>query len=226
MIFLTYVYKLGFYKSIIKFFDSRDSIFVSVSGSLLFGFSWAVFYIFQFSDSATSYSTIIILQGLLLASVLYAFINISRDVAKYLLYPYFTNDDAKPVIIYGAGRAGNELYQSLLLDPSKRVLAFFDDSKNLKNQLINNIPILGSFKKIIQLKESFSNLDIFCDVSKSNNMMSSVSLSLFSVNLAINLFSFSLGLVLVIALNCVTRLLSLLVPCEQEVIDNIEVTRE
>jgi FlaA1/EpsC-like NDP-sugar epimerase len=133
---------------------------VSVSGSLLFGFSWAVFYIFQFSDSAASYSTIIILQGLLLASVLYAFINISRDVAKYLLYPYFTNDDAKPVIIYGAGRAGNELYQSLLLDPSKRVLAFFDDSKNLKNQLINNIPILGSFKKIIQLKESFSNLEV------------------------------------------------------------------
>jgi FlaA1/EpsC-like NDP-sugar epimerase len=160
IIFLTYVYKLGFYKSIIKFFDSRDSIFVSVSGSLLFGFSWAVFYIFQFSDSAASYSTIIILQGLLLASVLYAFINISRDVAKYLLYPYFTNDDAKPVIIYGAGRAGNELYQSLLLDPSKRVLAFFDDSKNLKNQLINNIPILGSFKKIIQLKESFSNLEV------------------------------------------------------------------
>jgi FlaA1/EpsC-like NDP-sugar epimerase len=76
------------------------------------------------------------------------------------LYPYFTNDDAKPVIIYGAGRAGNELYQSLLLDPSKRVLAFFDDSKNLKNQLINNIPILGSFKKIIQLKESFSNLEV------------------------------------------------------------------
>ena len=151
MIFLTYVYKLGFYKSIIKFFDSRDSIFVSVSGSLLFGFSWAVFYIFQFSDSATSYSTIIILQGLLLASVLYAFINISRDVAKYLLYPYFTNDDAKPVIIYGAGRAGNELYQSLLLDPSKRVLAFFDDSKNLKNQLINNIPILGLSKKSLTL---------------------------------------------------------------------------
>ena len=96
----------------------------------------------------------------MLAAVFYAFINISRDIAKYLLYPYNTNDDARHIIIYGAGASGNELFQSILLDPSKKLLAFFDDSKNLKDRQINNIPILGSFKQLQKLKEKYSDLEV------------------------------------------------------------------
>ena len=49
----------------------------------------------------------------------------------------------KNIVIYGAGESGNELFQSILLDPSKRLLAFFDDSNNLKNLQINeNIALL------------------------------------------------------------------------------------
>ena len=155
-----YLYVFGFYRSLIKFFDSKDSIFLCLTGALIFGFSWSLIHIYQFKIVSTSFLSIALLQGFLLAAVFYAFLNLSRDVAKYFLYPYNTNDDAKPVIIYGAGESGNELYQSLLLDPSKKLIAFFDDSKNLKNQQINNIPILGSFEKIVQLKEIHPDLEV------------------------------------------------------------------
>jgi len=157
---ILYLYSFGFYKSLIKFFDSKDSIFLCLTGALIFGFSWSLIHIYQFKIVSTSFLSIALLQGFLLAAVFYAFLNLSRDVAKYFLYPYNTNDDAKPVIIYGAGESGNELYQSLLLDPSKKLIAFFDDSKNLKNQQINNIPILGSFEKIVQLKEIHPDLEV------------------------------------------------------------------
>ena len=155
-----YLYVFGFYKSLIKFFDSKDSIFLSVSGSIIFGLSWAIFHINQFQIISTTFLAIALLQGFLLAAVFYAFLNISRDIAKYILYPYSINKDAKNIVIYGAGASGNELFQSILLDPSKRLLAFFDDSKNLKNRQINNIPILGSFKHLEVLKQKHADLEV------------------------------------------------------------------
>lgn len=157
---ILYFYLFGFYKSLIKFFDSKDSILLSLTGSLIFGFSWSIMHIYQFNIVSTSFLSIAFLQGILLAAVFYAFINISRDVAKFLLYPYNTNDDAKHIVIYGAGASGNELLQSILLDPSKRILAFFDDSKNLKDRQINNIPILGSFRQLELLKNQYADLEV------------------------------------------------------------------
>ena len=157
---IAYLYFLGFYQSLIKFFDSKDSIFLAITGSMIFGISWTLLHIYQFSVISTAFLSIAILQGFLLASVFYAFLNISRDIAKYFLYPLTINHDAKPVIIYGAGESGNELFQSLMLDPSKKLIAFFDNSKNLKDTKINNIPILSSHKQIAKLKEQFPNLEV------------------------------------------------------------------
>ena len=157
---LIYLYIFGFYKSLIKFFDSKDAILLSVSGSMIFGFSWSIIHINQFQIVSTTFLAIILLQGFLLSAVFYAFLNISRDIAKYLLYPYSINKDAKNIVIYGAGASGNELFQSILLDPSKKLLAFFDDSKNLKDRQINNIPILGSFQQLEKLKEKYSDLEV------------------------------------------------------------------
>lgn len=156
----TYLYIFGFYKTIIKFFDSKDSIFITSTGSLVFGFSWALMHVYQFQIVSTSFLSIAFLQGLLLAAVLYAFLNLSRDLAKYILYPRDTNIDARPVVIYGAGSSGNELFQSVLLDPTLKVVAFYDDSSQLKNRQINNIPILGSFKKLVHLKKEYKNLEV------------------------------------------------------------------
>ena len=160
LIAITYLYTFGFYKSLIKFFDSKDSILLSLTGSLVFGFTWSAMHVYQFNIVSTSFLSIALLQGFLLSAVFYAFLNISRDIAKYLLYPYSTNIDAKNIVIYGAGASGNELFQSILLDPSKRLLAFFDDSKNLRDRQINNIPILGSFDQLIALKKKFIDLEV------------------------------------------------------------------
>jgi len=160
ILFVAYFYFFGYYKSLIRYFDSRDSIFLCVSGSLLFGFSWAVIYILQFNVISTSFLSIIILQGLLLSSVLYAFINISRDVAKYFLYPVEKDDNAMPIIIFGSDGSANDLLQAFQNDPSKNVVALFDDSRTFKNLQINNIPIISGFDKIQKLKSLHSNLEV------------------------------------------------------------------
>ena len=157
---LLYLYLLGFYKTVIKFFDSQDSIFISLSGSLIFGFTWAVMHIYQFNIVSTSFLSIALLQGFLLAAVFYAFLNLTRDMAKFILYPQNTNPDAKNIVIYGAGQSGNELYQSILLDPSKKLHAFFDDSRDLKNRQINNLPIFGSFSRLEELKVKYPDLEV------------------------------------------------------------------
>ena len=157
---ISYLYIFGFYKSLIKFFDSKDSIFLSLTGSLIFGFTWSLIHVYQFQIVSTTFLSIALLQGFLLSAVFYAFLNISRDIAKYLLYPYDTDPDARPIVIYGAGATGNELFQSIMLDRSKKLIAFFDDSKNLKDQQINNIPILGSFNNLKNLKNEHPNLEV------------------------------------------------------------------
>ena len=157
---ILFLYTLGFYKSLIKFFNSNDSIFICLIGSAIFGFSWALMYVFQFKVISTSFLSVAFLQGTLLATVFYTFLNTSRDVAKHLLYPHKENHDANNVVIYGAGVAGNELLPSLLLDPSKRLHAFFDDSKNLRGRQINNIPIIGNFKNLEGLKSKFPDLEV------------------------------------------------------------------
>ena len=161
---LFFLYLFGFYKSLIKFFDSKDSILLSIVGSLIFGISWSFFYINQFQIISTTFLAIMFLQGLLLSAVFYAFINITRDIAKYFLYPANINKDAKNIVIYGAGTSGNELFQSILLDPSKRLLAFFDDSINLKDRKIHNIPIIGKFSQLEEFKTKYPDLEVLLAV--------------------------------------------------------------
>ncbi|MDA9936255.1 polysaccharide biosynthesis protein [Gammaproteobacteria bacterium] len=165
---ILYLYVFGFYKSLIKFFDSKDSILLCLTGSLIFGFSWSLIHTFQFQVISTSFLSIILLQGFLLSAVFYAFLNISRDVAKFLLYPHNTNLDARKIVIYGAGSSGNELFQSIMQDPSKKLLAFYDDAKNLKGLQINNVPILSSLDELISLKKEYPDLEVLLAIPRIN----------------------------------------------------------
>jgi len=161
LLFLLYLYLFGYYRSIIRFFDSRDSIFLFVSGSLLFGFSWASIYILQFDIIQANFLPIILLQGLLLSAVLYAFINISRDVAKFFLYPYDKDKNAIPVVIYGSGQSAQDLVLILQNYRTLHVIAIFDNSEVFENLQINNIPIISNFKKLAELKSKHENLQVF-----------------------------------------------------------------
>ncbi len=161
ILFLSYFYFFGYYKSVMRFFDSRDSIFLCVSGSLVFGFSWAIIYILQFDLIETSLLSVILLQGLLLSSVLYAFVNISRDVAKYFIYPYEKDKHALPIVIFGSGKSAKDLLDTLINDPLKKVIAIYDDSPTFKNLQINNVPIISKFKNLKDLKAKHENLQVF-----------------------------------------------------------------
>ena len=161
--FLTFIYFYvsGFYRSLMKFFDSKDSIFRAMIGSFVFGFSWGAVYLSQYEVIRTDYLTTILLQSLLLSSVFYAFLQISRDIARLIIYPSKEKLNAKPVLIYGAGAAGNELYQSIRNNTKIRVIGFYDNSFKLRGAQINNIKIYGKSKDIKKLSEQYRGLEIY-----------------------------------------------------------------
>lgn len=144
-----------------KFFDSKDSVFRAMIGSFIFGFSWGIVYLAQYEIMRTTFLTTVILQSFLLSSVLYAFLQISRDIARLIIYPTKESLDAKPVLIYGAGTAGNELYQLIKQNSKIKIIGFYDNSFNLKGASINNIKIYGKNKHLKKLSEKFENLEIY-----------------------------------------------------------------
>ena len=160
LILFIYFLFSGFYRSLMKFFDSKDSIFRALIGSFLFGFSWGFVYISQYELIRTNYLITVLLQSLLLSSVLYAFLQITRDIARIIIYPSRIHANGKPVLIYGAGSAGNELYQSIKLNPDINVVGFYDNSYTLSGAEINKIKIYGKNKHIKKLVRRFPDLEI------------------------------------------------------------------
>lgn len=144
-----------------KFFDSKDSIFRALIGSAIFGFSWGLTYLFQYEVIRTDYLSTVILQAFLLSAVFYAFIQISRDIARLIIYPIDERFDGKPVLIYGAGSAGNELYQAIKVNTAIRVIGFYDNSSDLKGSVINNIRIYSQHKHIKKLSKKYPNMEIY-----------------------------------------------------------------
>ena len=163
-----YFISTGFYRSLVRFFDSTDKTFNQFIGCLIFGLTWSALFLFDREIFNTLLALKILLQGILLSAVYYAFLSLSRDIAKRVLHPYTKNKDAIPVMIYGAGAAGNELYQALLADQSIKVIAFYDNSIKLKGGLINNIPILGKDKHIERLKDEYPFLEVLLAIPSLN----------------------------------------------------------
>ena len=158
---LIYLAFNGYYRIVIRFYDSIDTIFISVSGSLIFGFSWLVMYLRALPILSYDFLFIFILQALMLSVVLYSFLSTTRIIAKYILFSLKVSDaDAEPILIYGAGSAGKELYEALQFDKSKKIIGFFDDSTELSNRVINNIPIYSNFQKLEKLKNAYPNINV------------------------------------------------------------------
>ena len=161
--FFTFFYFIwsGFYLSLMKFFDSKDSIFRALIGSLIFGSFWGVSYLSQYEIIRTDYLSTVILQAFLLSAVFYAFLQISRDVAQLIIYPKNERFNGKPVLIYGAGSAGNELYQAIKVNSAIRVIGFYDNSPTLSGAEINNIKIYSKQKHIKKLSEKYPGMEIY-----------------------------------------------------------------
>ena len=176
LIFFAY---FGFYRSMMKFFNSKDSIITALVGSFIFGFLWGAVYLSQYELIRRNYLVTTILQAFLLSSVFYAFIQISRDIAGLFLYPHKERFDGKPILIYGAGSAGIELYQALKVNPAIRIIGFFDNSQKLKGAEINNLTVYGKKKQIKKLSQDYPNMEIYLaipslSISQRRNIINSL----------------------------------------------------
>jgi len=156
-----FFYYSDFYRATMRSFNSKDSILSALIGSLIFGVFWSIIYLSQYELIRTGYLTTVILQAFLLSSVFYAFLQISRDIAGLIIYPNRQRFNGKPILIYGAGSAGNELYQALKVNPEIRVIGFFDNSATLKGAEINNIKIYGKYRQIGSLSKKYPNMEIY-----------------------------------------------------------------
>ncbi len=176
LITISTLYFFGFYKTLIRFFDPVDSIGTTSFASFIFGSVWAFLYIYL-NPIAYDFLFVIFLQGMVLSAVFLTLINLSRVVAKSVLQPIDSLSDAIPVVIYGAGSAGQELSQAILMDRSKKLIAFYDDSKNLKDRSKNGIPIYGSLDNLKTLKQDYQNLEVLLaipslDITKRRRVIS------------------------------------------------------
>jgi len=162
LVFFTYLLTSGFYRTSMRFSDSRDLIIRSLIGSLLFGISWGAFYLFQFEIIRDQFIFIVLIKAILLAYVLYGSIQIIRDLARLIVYPNNKSSiNGKPVLIYGAGAAGNELYHALKNDSNISIIGFFDNSSALNGSEINNRKTYGSNEDIERLSKKYKNLEVY-----------------------------------------------------------------
>ena len=127
-----YFYFSEFYRTSIRFSDSRDSILRSLKGALIFGSCWGIVYLFQFEIIRNGYIFTVLLKSILLAFAFYGSLQISRDLARLIIHSDRERSQGKPILIYGAGTAGNELYHSI--KNAKRRKAHISIS-NFKNKL-------------------------------------------------------------------------------------------
>lgn len=158
---MSYLYFSGLTRSSIRFSDSRNLIIRSINGSFIFGLSWGLVYLFQYEIVRNQFLYTVLMRSVLLAFVYYASIQIVRDLARVLIYPKNSSSNGKPVLIYGAGGAGNELYHSIKNNRDIYIVGFFDDSNALSGSEIDNIKIYGDEDEILNLKKDFPNLEIY-----------------------------------------------------------------
>jgi len=176
---LSYFFYSGFYRSSIRFSDSRDLISRAICGSMVFGFSWGIVYASEYEIIRNQYLLSTILKSILMSYVFYAFLQISRDTARILLNSNQSKSVGKPVLIYGAGAAGNELYHSIKHNKEINIIGFFDDSMSLKGAEINSIKIYGNEKHLKKLTSQYPDLEVYLaipslDLSERRKIISSL----------------------------------------------------
>ena len=155
------LYILGFYKSLTRFKSTEEGFLKAFIGAGIFGLTYILFFIGQQDKVETNFIFIFIIQGFLLGSIFLSGILFVRESAKFFLGHTSKDEDALPLIIYGAGVIGGELLSTLRLDKSKKVIAFFDDDKDLHGSTKFGIPIISKEKSLEKFKKIYPNLQIY-----------------------------------------------------------------
>jgi FlaA1/EpsC-like NDP-sugar epimerase len=149
----------GLYHSVSRFFgiDSLWAIFKAVS---LYALLWGL--IENLSGIEGIPRSVILINWML------SFIGIAglRFITRKILNS--SNEmkipQSKSIIIYGAGTAGRQLMSALTESNEYRPVAFIDDSKNLKNQIIHGIRV-HDFKNIESLIKKYKVEEVFLAIT-------------------------------------------------------------
>lgn len=157
---IIFFYLSGMYRYISRFYEPSNHIFTNLIGGFIFGISWALMYLYKIGTTEINIILIIFLQGLVLSVTFFALTSSSRIFARIVLNPQKQNNTAKPVIIYGAGASGLELFYLLQSDPAKKVIAFIDDSKDMAGMKIDDVEVLRSFNKISNVVNQYESVEV------------------------------------------------------------------
>jgi FlaA1/EpsC-like NDP-sugar epimerase len=126
----------GLYHSVVRFLGSSAS-YAIVAGVLLSALAVAVYDAFFLSSSALPLSVVAIYAALAML-----FVGGSRLLARHLLNA-FPDDDAEPLIIFGAGAAGRQIAAALLGSREYRPVAFVDDQRSMQGAVISSLPVVA-----------------------------------------------------------------------------------
>jgi len=155
------LYILGFYKSLTRFKSTEEGFLKAFVGAGIFGITYILFFLGQQDVLQKNYVFIFIIQGFLLGSIFLSGILFVREAAKFLLGHSSKDADAIPLIIYGAGAIGGELIKTLSMDKTKKVIAFFDDDKDLHGSTKFGVPIISKDKSLNKFKQRYPSLQIY-----------------------------------------------------------------
>jgi FlaA1/EpsC-like NDP-sugar epimerase len=126
----------GLYHSVVRFLGSSASYAILV-GVVVSALAVAGYDAFFLSSLALPLSVFAIYAALAML-----FVGGSRLLARHLLNA-FPDDDAEPLIIFGAGAAGRQIAAALFGSREYRPVAFVDDQRSMQGAVISSLPVLA-----------------------------------------------------------------------------------
>lgn len=140
-------WKTGVYRSLIRFSGARTIANLSIACAMLMVPLFIVFVIFRLPAVPR---TLCVLHPIIFVLLL----GFSRIAIRFVLLDLFkvVSEDARRVIVYGAGRAGQQLALSLRHAPQVHLVGFIDDDLRLDGQRLDGVPVFGA-NRLHQLLE-------------------------------------------------------------------------
>ncbi|NIJ36419.1 FlaA1/EpsC-like NDP-sugar epimerase [Sphingopyxis panaciterrae] len=132
-------WKTGVYRSLIRFSGARTIGDLAIACALLSLPLFVVCFIFRLPDVPRTLS---ILHPIIFLLLLGA----SRIAIRFVLLDLFkvVSVNARRVVVYGAGRAGQQLALSLRHESQVHLVGFIDDDLRLDGQRLDGVPVFGA----------------------------------------------------------------------------------
>lgn len=139
LIFLAIFTVFGAYRMVVRFLGWRSGLRIGIAFAFYTSILLVVCIIAKLS----------LVFGLMQSTLFFLYVLGSRSFARYFLtnpHPPLSirHSQQSRAIIYGAGSAGRQLANALIIEGQTRVIAFIDDDINLHGCSLNGLPIFPS----------------------------------------------------------------------------------